>query len=54
MPWFGSYIFMLLLNHKDLHYAVNRICKLYKTTVLGNKKTAYYGLKFVKILLNLI
>lgn len=35
VPWFGSYIFMLLLNHKDLHYAVNRICKFYKTTVLG-------------------
>lgn len=26
---------MLLLNHKHLHFAVDRICEFYKTTVLG-------------------
>lgn len=26
---------MLLLNRKHLNFAVNRICKFYKTTVLG-------------------
>lgn len=35
VPWFGSYIFMLLLDRKHLHYAVNRICQFYKSTVLG-------------------
>lgn len=35
MPWFGGYIFMLLLNHKHLHRAVNRICQFYKSTVIG-------------------
>lgn len=35
MPWFGSYIFMLLLDHKHLHFAVDRICEFYKTTVIG-------------------
>lgn len=35
VPWFGSYIFMLLLDRKHLHYAVNRICQFYKSTVIG-------------------
>lgn len=35
MPWFGSYIFMLILNHKHLHFAVDRICEFYKSTVIG-------------------
>ncbi|XP_031627919.1 probable cytochrome P450 304a1 [Contarinia nasturtii] len=35
LPYFGSYIFMLLLDHKHLHLAVDRICKFYKTSVLG-------------------
>ena len=26
---------MLLLNHKHLHRAVNRICQFYKSTVIG-------------------
>lgn len=35
VPWFGSYIFMLMLNPKHLHFAVDRICEFYKTTVMG-------------------
>lgn len=35
MPWFGSYIFMLMLNPKHLHFAVDRICEFYKSTVIG-------------------
>lgn len=35
VPFFGSYIFMLLLNHKHLHFAVDRICKFYRSTVIG-------------------
>lgn len=35
MPWFGGYIFMLLLDRNHLHRAVNRICKFYKSTVIG-------------------
>ncbi|XP_031627920.1 probable cytochrome P450 304a1 [Contarinia nasturtii] len=35
VPFFGGYIFMLLLNYNHLHRAVNRICKFYKTTVIG-------------------
>lgn len=26
---------MLLLNHKHLHFAVDRICEFYKSTVIG-------------------
>lgn len=35
MPWLGSYIFMLILNPKHLHFAVDRICEFYKSTVIG-------------------
>lgn len=35
MPWFGSYIFMLLLDRKHLHRAINRICKYYESTIIG-------------------
>lgn len=35
MPWFGSYIFMLLLDRNHLHHAINRICKFYKSTIIG-------------------
>lgn len=35
IPFFGSYIFMLLLNRNHLHRSINRICQFYKSTVIG-------------------
>lgn len=35
VPWFGSYIFMLLLNRNHLHQAINRFCQFYKSTIIG-------------------
>lgn len=35
MPFFGSYIFLLSLDRNHLHRAVNRICKFYKSTIIG-------------------
>lgn len=35
MPLLGGYVFLLLLNKNHLHYAVNILCKFYKTNILG-------------------
>lgn len=35
VPWFGSYIFILLLNRNHVHLAVNKICKVYKSNIIG-------------------
>ena len=35
MPWLGSVIFMVLLNPKHLHRAAKRLCKFYKSSVIG-------------------
>lgn len=35
VPWFGSYIFMLLLNRNHLHLAMNKISKFYKSKIIG-------------------
>lgn len=35
IPFFGSFIFMLLLDRNHLHRAVNRICQFYKSSVVG-------------------
>lgn len=35
IPLIGSYLFILLINHKYKHLAINTLCKYYKTTVLG-------------------
>lgn len=35
MPWFGSYLFMLMLNPNHLHQAINRFCKFYRSTIIG-------------------
>lgn len=35
IPWLGSYIFLLLLDRKHLHRAANRLCRWYKSTVIG-------------------
>lgn len=34
-PVFGSYILLLLINHKNLHYAIEKLCKFYKSSVIG-------------------
>lgn len=35
VPFLGGYIFMLILNHKHLHRAVEWLCQFYKTSILG-------------------
>lgn len=35
IPFFGSYLFLLLLNKDHLHYAVIKLCTFYKTNILG-------------------
>lgn len=35
MPLLGSYIFMLILNHKHLHRAIERLCEFYESSVIG-------------------
>lgn len=33
--WFGSYIFMLMLNSKHLHLAIDKLCHFYQSNVIG-------------------
>lgn len=35
IPFFDSYIIMLLVNYKHMHKAADALCKYYKTNVLG-------------------
>lgn len=35
IPLIGSYLFILLVNYKKKHLAIDVLCKYYKTTVLG-------------------
>lgn len=35
MPIFGAYPYLLLINYKHLHKAVDWLCEYYKTDVLG-------------------
>lgn len=35
VPWFGSYIFMLLIDYKHLHKAAQKICEFYKSNIIG-------------------
>lgn len=35
IPWFGSYLLMLILDRHHLHLAINRICKFYNSTCIG-------------------
>lgn len=39
IPIFGSYLFLLLLNGENIHLAIERLCKFYKSSVIG----LYYG-----------
>lgn len=35
VPIFGSYLLLLLINHKNLHNAIEKLCKFYRSTVIG-------------------
>lgn len=35
LPFLGSYPFMLLLNYRHMHRAIDWLCKYYETDVLG-------------------
>lgn len=35
LPFLGSYLFLLLINHKNLHVAIDKLCKYYKSSVIG-------------------
>jgi Cytochrome P450 len=35
IPVFGSYLLLLLIDHKNLHYAIEKLCKFYKSSVIG-------------------
>lgn len=35
MPFFGSYLLLLMLNYKHFHKAIETLCNYYKTDVLG-------------------
>lgn len=47
LPWLGSYPFMLLLNYRHLHRAIDWLCKFYTTDVLG-----LYAANFLTIVAN--
>lgn len=35
IPLVGSYLYILLINHKLKHFAINKLCEYYKSTVIG-------------------
>lgn len=35
IPLIGSYLFILLINYKNKHFAINKLCEYYKSSVLG-------------------
>ena len=35
IPLVGSYLFLLLINHKNKHLAINKLCEYYKSSVIG-------------------
>lgn len=35
LPFFNSYLFMLMTNYKHMHKAADILCKYYKTNILG-------------------
>lgn len=39
LPVLGAYLFLLVIDYKHLHKAIDRLCKYYKSNVLG----FYYG-----------
>lgn len=39
IPIFGAYLFLLLLNYKQIHKAIDKLCAYYHSNVIG----FYYG-----------
>lgn len=35
IPVFGSYLILLIIDHKNLHNAIKKLCKFYKSSVIG-------------------
>lgn len=35
LPFVGSYLFLLLIDHKNLHLAAEKLCKFFKSSVIG-------------------
>ncbi|CAO1420739.1 unnamed protein product [Diamesa serratosioi] len=35
IPIFGSYLFLLIIDHKNLHKAIKKLCSYYKSSVIG-------------------
>lgn len=35
IPIIGSYLFLLLINYKNKHLAIDKLCKYYKSSVIG-------------------
>lgn len=35
LPFVGSYLFLLLVDYRNKHLAIHKLCKYYKTSVLG-------------------
>lgn len=35
IPIFGSYLWLLLIDHKNLHLAAEKLCKFFKSSVIG-------------------
>lgn len=35
LPFFGAYLFILLINYKHIQIGVDWLCKYYKTNILG-------------------
>lgn len=47
LPLLGSYLHILLINHKFKHFAINKLCEYYKSTVIG-----FYTGDFVTVFAN--
>lgn len=39
IPVFGAYLFLIFLNYKQIHKAIDKLCKYYNSNVIG----FYYG-----------
>lgn len=35
IPVFGSYLLLLIIDHKNIHNAIDKLCKFYKSSVIG-------------------
>lgn len=47
LPLFGSYLFLLMINYKHKHLAINKLCEYYKSPVIG-----FYTGSFITVVAN--